>query len=533
MSKTAQTNPFGAQLDAINKGLQDGALITTDLKVVQKHGFTWTLIKIVKTLMSPIYALFGCCDPWGSYRINNVAQAILKFCETNKEHFTDEQAAVAANIFRSLRKHAKHSQNPDYLVQVQKCRASFAKAVSGTDSVATFVPAPKEDVDAVRNAISTFSTKLWKTLLEKEKNKSFAFSPVSIVAVLGMAINALTPEAKKQMIEVLGLEMEESKVHQALATLLREIPLPKDAKGSINTAQGFAVVSGQPVAASFETLVEDVYGAEIFQDTADKLAKTVNKWVSEKTNKMIPTLLDENNKDIAVVLLNAIYLELKWDNAFKCPAEGWETQDFVFSNGTKAPVSMMTKKSRDFAVYEAPTFKLLEMKYKSPNGRELSQLIILPSDPKNVSTLTGNIATNFTAGRTKEFMEDIRKFLASDDRPEVRLSLPKIKAESNLELLETLKEDLGLPIDQLDPAIFGPGLFVSGIVHKTVVENDEEGTKAAAVTGMMCAKCAPGNESLVIDFIVDHSYSYVILDGDNLLFQGTVDDKGVLIVDKK
>ncbi|KAL1435303.1 hypothetical protein MTO96_011215 [Rhipicephalus appendiculatus] len=66
-------------------------------------------------------------------------------------------------------------------------------------------------------------------------------------------------------------------------------------------------------------------------------------------------------------------------------------------------------------------------------------------------------------------------------------------------------------------------LVISAAVHKAFVEVNEEGTEAAAATGMVAmARCA----IMGIPFSVDHPFMYFIRshDPDVILFAGSVRD---------
>lgn len=535
-------NKLDLQLKAISSGLKEGSLITTDLQVVKKHGFTWTLLSILRTIASPFYTLFGCCDPWGSFRINKVAQSILKFCQVNKKNFTEEQKKTALKIFESL---AQKTKNDDYLAEVKKCKKLFRHAVSNPDSPyipyipteVDFEPAPKTDVERVRGAIVKFADELHTKLFKENQNKSFAFSSVSIMAVIAMSVHLLKPESKQKMLAKLELaDMEEDKMHRAFATLLREIPLPKNATGSINIAQGLAMKNDFAVADSFEALVQDVYDGEIFRDDQSKLVSAVNAWVSKKTKNMIPKLLDEKYPNIVLVLLNALFLELKWENKFKRPSGGWEKKDFTCSDGKKHPVTMMTQTGKNFSVFRADVegegkakCDILEMKYVSPKGRNLSRLFFLPCKPEDFKM--------FGAGLDPAAIKHARETMTKrTGELEVTVSLPKIKAECKLSLLTMIRE-LGIPLndEDLDQKMFGgkDEIFISDFVHSTVVEDDEEGTKAAAASAMVFQEKCIRQEPQRFNFIADRSYMYCIMDGDNILFSGTVNDAATLVVDKK
>jgi serpin B len=169
----------------------------------------------------------------------------------------------------------------------------------------------------------------------------------------------------------------------------------------------------------------------------------------------------------------------------------------------------------DFPIYKGENFAMLEKSYLSPTGQKLSQLIILPDDPKKLV----EIEKNLTADAVKKYRQEAQT-------NQVTLRLPKTKTESEHHLLDLLK-NLGFPLDDLDPNVAG-NTEISDIVHKTFVSTNEEGTEAAAATAIVTKECA----SQTNDFDVKHSYAYVIMDGDKMIFRGRVTDKEPLIVDK-
>lgn len=166
-------------------------------------------------------------------------------------------------------------------------------------------------------------------------------------------------------------------------------------------------------------------------------------------------------------------------------------------------------------VYEGENFAMLEKFYLSPKGRKLSQLIFLPHDPKDLSNLEKSLTP-----------EALKKYRQEAEIKNVIFSLPKTKAESEYHLLNLLKE-WGFPLDSLDVAVVGNDVFISDVAHKTFVSTNEEGTEAAAVTGIICSKSMPIKKTEHFD--VKHSYAYLIMDGDMVLFRGRVSDKKPLV----
>ena len=69
-------------------------------------------------------------------------------------------------------------------------------------------------------------------------------------------------------------------------------------------------------------------------------------------------------------------------------------------------------------------------------------------------------------------------------------------------------------------------LFISNVIHKTYIELDENGTKAAAVTAveMTCESCAEPEQREIKEVILDRPFVYAIIDTNTgmPIFMGTV-----------
>jgi len=97
----------------------------------------------------------------------------------------------------------------------------------------------------------------------------------------------------------------------------------------------------------------------------------------------------------------------------------------------------------------------------------------------------------------------------------VNIQLPKFKLEYENELSETFKQmGAPLPFDErsADFSRMRDGLFISKILHKAVVEVNEEGTEAAAATAvvMNLRSARPLPMEPPKEFICDRPFLFVI-----------------------
>lgn len=546
LTKTTETL-FGDRLTKIEQALNQGNLVTSDLEVVEKNGIKWAWIRFSRAFLK----VFSCCqDPWKAYRINAVAQALSTFTSNNQAHLTPDVKQRLEQILAKLEVKAGHSTKHQkvYLEALKSCRINFEKpavsqpqpqqnnvpqavnaASKPQNKVPQTIPQPQQNkgpqgINAaskpqlhqqqVRKAINILAGELCLRIAERQDQKSFSISPVSILATLGMCLHAINADKKELFLGTIGLSgLSEMEAHVAISQTLKDMTLPKDFKhGIIDIAQGFARKKGTVVGDSLIKLVKETYKADIIDsDDSDNLVDKVNQWVATKTHDKIPEILSDN--DASLVLLNAIYLTLQWETKFKKPKDGWQVEEFICRDGSKARVSMMKQKG-NFNIYQGHNFKMLEKPYLSPDGRTLSQLIFLPNDPQDLDDL--QIVT----------LQKYRK--EAQLHHDVILSMPKTKADNTQPLLELLAE-LGLPLDCLDEKVISTEDNMMNFIHRTFVFTDEDGTEAAAVTAIGLAGSMPHEPPE--EFNINHSYAYLIMDGDTVLFRGRVCDQDPLVMD--
>lgn len=100
------------------------------------------------------------------------------------------------------------------------------------------------------------------------------------------------------------------------------------------------------------------------------------------------------------------------------------------------------------------------------------------------------------------------EFVASDAMKEVGLTRPFM----------AVKELTGI-VDSPE----GDEMHITDILHKCVIEVDEVGTEAAAVTGTMVMGCAM-HKPVLPNFVADHLFMFMIREesSGNVIFAGVV-----------
>src|SRR5262249_38064501 len=138
-------------------------------------------------------------------------------------------------------------------------------------------------------------------------------------------------------------------------------------------------------------------------------------------------------------------------------------------------------------------------------SNELSMVILLPKDTNGLPALEQRLND---AASLNRWLSD----LDSAPTPKTELLLPKFKLNCRLLLAPTLAA-LGMTTASATSADFSgmsskPPLQISDVVHQAFVDVNEEGTEAAAATGVIMRLAAVQQRPPV--FRVDHPFVFFI-----------------------
>jgi serpin B len=179
---------------------------------------------------------------------------------------------------------------------------------------------------------------------------------------------------------------------------------------------------------------------------------------------------------------------------------------FNTSEDEQLRVPMMHQNS-NYRYIERPGLKVLEMPYE---GGDLSMVIFLPSAP-------GGLEEAIVPTRIPEWLSE----LDAQQEREVQVWLPQFTMKHRFVMNEQLRK-LGM-VRAFGNADFsgmtgGRDLFISQVIHKAFVEVNEEGTEAAAATGVVMTRAMPRR----LTFRADHPFVFLIRDRatGSILFMG-------------
>ena len=367
----------------------------------------------------------------------------------------------------------------------------------------------------VIEANNRFAINLYSQYKSEEGN--IFFSPFSISTAMAMVYEGAEGKTAKEIKSVFGFPKYDNSRRNQYSNLLSEIN-KKDKEYALKTANALWAEQDFNFLDKYLTTVEKYYGGKTtnldFKNEPDTSRLIINNWVEDKTNDKIKDLLPEDviDADTRLVLTNAIYFKAKWLIQFDAD----KTSDEYFrvnpDKSIKVPMMQPTSQKSTFNYTQNKDLQILEMPYA---GEELSMLILLPLDD-NIEALENS----FTIEKLTEWKKSLR-------RRKVNVYIPKFKFETKYFMKNTLR-NLGMPTAFTGSADFSgmtgkKDLIIDQVIHQAFIEVNEEGTEAAAATGIGVGMKTSMPPPTPI-FKADHPFIFIIQQKEtgNILFMGRV-----------
>ncbi|XP_010959569.2 serpin B4 [Camelus bactrianus] len=349
-------------------------------------------------------------------------------------------------------------------------------------------------MDSLSGPISHFAVDLYQQIRQRSTGENIFYSPLSIMSAFGMLYLGSRGNTAAQLQKALHFkEVAENPTAGATADpvenpenhhfqkLLTELNKPTDAY-ELNVANRLYGRKEFPFLQEYMDNVKKLYLASVesadFANAPEESRKMINSWVERQTNEKIKNLFPKDSIDSStvLVLVNAIYFKGQWHQKFK--EENTVEEKFWLSKDRSKSVQMM-KETNDFnfTSLEDMQVKILEIPYK---GAELSMMLLLPNEVDGLQKLEDKL----TAEKLLEWTSSQNMW-----KSQVDLHLPRFKVEETYDL-KAILEALGVvdAFSSQDADLSGMTrkhrLAVSKAVHKSFVEVNEEGTEAAAATGI-------------------------------------------------
>lgn len=392
---------------------------------------------------------------------------------------------------------------------MEPSQANYGEGITNLSANVEEIRVPEKAMESSHGtALSKSGAVLLSRMAEKDPDGNHLISPVSIQMAMGMCVTGSDAGSatRKEIMNVLFPSCGEdpSVLNEEMATLAGRMQESKEADW--NVANSIWVNENGHVKLR-DTFIRDAsayYKAELFSaNFSPDTVTAINQWVKTNTRDRIPEILEELSPDAAVVLVNALAFDGEWAKQYE-EEQVDENGSFTNSDGTEKKVTML-RSEENRAVKLAGGIGFI----KPYKGGQYSFVGILPPEGMSSNEYLKKI-TEASAGFSEAYL--------NPEYTTVYVGMPEFKTEYGILMNEVLKE-LGVQEAFSDTAKFHEMLTddsaevkISKVIHKTMIEVDRHGTKAAAATVVQMDELTAMGPEEVYYITLDRPFVYAIVD---------------------
>ena len=346
------------------------------------------------------------------------------------------------------------------------------------------------------------------TIQGDKEGANVLISPSSIMFAFGLVENGAKGKTRSQIENVIYGGMKTADTNKVLCKQMKTMESNKKVKWNVANSVWIRDRKDVNVKKKYLKTAVSYYDADIYKAPFNKsTVKDINKWVNKNTHKMIPKLVNKLDDEAVLCLLNAVAFEGSWQQCFT-KKQIKKNCDFTNVDGSKSKVTMLNGEvSGYFQLNGANGFKKY---YKGGDYAFIG--IELPEGVKPAEYIA----------QLSENPADFTKALSDMKYDyDVSIQLPEYTIDYNSEMTETLK-GMGVT-DAFDPEkanlynMFKKdktgNYYFSTVIHKTHIEVDKNGTKAAAATAIISEKATSVEDKRPhMEIKLDHAFVYGIID---------------------
>ena len=361
-------------------------------------------------------------------------------------------------------------------------------------------------------AISDASVTLFTQVVNNAEGENVLLSPTSIHFALGMTENGAAGKTLSQMEEVVNGGVDRDNFNKIMYRTSGKLTNAGDVEWNVANSIWMRDNGEFKLKDAFLDKVVAYYNAQVYKAPFNnQTVEEINGWVNENTKEMIPEILDTiPSEDVVMYLINAIAFDGEWAEQYVEDMVRTD-RDFTNRDGSITKVTMLNSKEQSyFTLGKGQGF------IKPYKGGEYSFVGILPDEGVSCEEYLKKL---YSSGA------DFSKAVREASQEEVYVSLPEFSQDYGIQLSETYIS-LGMtdPFSQTDADFTemlqtGNGdpyeVWISRILHKTHIEVDRKGTKAAAATAVeMYRKSAVVEEEPPKTIILNRPFIYAIVENE-------------------
>ncbi|HEV8347827.1 MAG TPA: serpin family protein [Vicinamibacterales bacterium] len=341
------------------------------------------------------------------------------------------------------------------------------------------------------------------------------FSPFSIATALAMAFEGARGTTADEMQKALHFPRDDDARRSGFAAVQQTINHP-NAAHRLNVANALWAQRDYRFLSTYTDIVRRYYGGtatnvDFLHANADA-TRTIDRWIADKTNDKIKGMFPPGSlsSTTRLVLTNAIYFKGRWISEFDKKLT--TDEDFRVGSRSAVKVPLMQTSGGTFKYAETPELQILELPYQ---GGELVMRIVLPrtDDLRSLEKSLSMVRLTAWTNALKHQRVDV--------------FIPRFTFNARYSLNDSL-DKLGMrtafsAAADLSGMDGTRDLSIQAVIHQAFVDVNEEGTEAAAATGIAVVE-ATAIQPPVPVFRADHPFVFMIQQAKsgNILFLGRV-----------
>lgn len=363
--------------------------------------------------------------------------------------------------------------------------------------------------DKFKAADMKFSVELFKKAYDLSEEKNVLVSPLSVYPALAMTANGANKDTLAEMEKVLGGNLGIDRLNGYLSEYLKVIKAADKVDFHIANSIWFRETASLDVNKEFLQKNTDYYDSEIYKAPFDNsTVEKINGWVKENTRNMIPSIIEKLDDTTMLCLINALAFEAKWETDY----EEDRIYDGIFINADKTEADVQMMHSTEYEYLEGENCTGFVKNYL---GGKYAFAALLPDEDTSLE--------EFLSGLTDTKLSDILNNIQNNT--EVYAGIPEFKCDYSTDLNDVLAE-MGMPsafdpetacFDKMALVSGEDSLYISDVIHKTYIEVDRKGTKAAAATAVIVDDGCAIDEDPPKVVVLERPFLYMILDRENNL----------------
>jgi len=391
------------------------------------------------------------------------------------------------------------------------------------------------------NSSNNLGLKLFKLIQQSNPNNNIIISPYGVFSNLLLLYNGAGGETYGELKNILNLS-EPNYVNPNFGELY-DILMNTSGNYKLYIANGLFLNKNYEFKSSFINIANNYFLAETKNiDVTNSFgsAEMINNFISQNTNGLINNIISPSdiNENTLLVIVNAIYFYGKWATQFNKGDTGPRNFYISPTDVIKVPTMVAYNVPLKDGVFD--NIRVIEIPYK---GNDMAMVVILPYNPyydlygyvanpcvglkgENLCNLS-DILSNLTLNNLYYYLNNLNETVVDE------LYMPKFSFKGKYDLIPYL-ESLGINTifnpgsSNLSNIVYSKGfdenLYVSLFKQFTYIENNEEGTKAAAATVTEVQIGAALNPIPSIIIKINRPFIFMIIDlrTKEILFIGQV-----------